>query len=588
MVRTGVLRLQTARKASASMNHRTRCAIYTRKSSEEGLEQSFNSLDAQREACEAFVKSQQHEGWQAVGTHYDDGGYSGGNVDRPALKRLLADIHAGKVSVVVVYKVDRLTRSLADFAKLVEQFDKFNVSFVSITQQFNTTTSMGRLTLNVLLSFAQFEREVTGERIRDKVAASKKKGMWMGGSIPLGYDVRDRHLQINEAEATTVRTIFNQFLRLGNVTILRQWLRENDIRSKAGNHFFGGPLYQVLHNPVYIGLTRHKTDTYPGQHQAIVDREIWDKVQALLAANRQGGKRKPRATKNSLFTGLLFDAESTRYTPTHATKNGRRYRYYTSQTVIKKTEKVETPTRIPAPDLESAVIERLLKLLREPQDLVTSIRNDLQEATSLPADFLARIVARATSTAAAWQSLPGVDREQFLRTVIDRVVVHPTGVEIRIRVPQFIQQLLGKDTPTADSRAGNTIASSQDHLQLVASIECPFRHISQGRALRLIVGNANITTEASRQAILKAIARARLWYEQLTTGEASNFSQLARMHGLSQRFLRAQIKLVQLSPQSIENLMNGSGSLPLSLADLLTAIPMNWREQAFNLPTKSA
>ena len=570
------------------MNARTRCAIYTRKSSEEGLEQAFNSLDAQREACEAYVKSQQHEGWQAIGTHYDDGGFSGGNVDRPALKRLMDDIHAGKVSVVVVYKVDRLTRSLADFAKLVEQFDKFNVSFVSVTQQFNTTSSMGRLTLNVLLSFAQFEREVTGERIRDKVAASKKKGMWMGGTIPLGYDVRDRALQINEAEATTVRTIFNQFLRLGNVTILRVWLRENDICTKSGGHFFRGPLYEMLHNPLYIGLTRHKTNTYPGQHQAILDREVWDKVQALLVANRQGGKRKARATKASLFTGLLFDAEGTRYTPTHATKNGRRYRYYTSQAIIKKTEKVETPTRIPAPDLESAVIERLLKLLREPGDLVTSIRDDFQEGANLPGDLFTRIVARATSTAATWQTLSGTDREHFLQAVIDRVIIHPTRVEIRIRVPQFIQRLLGNNTPTADKRGGNTTVPPQDYLQLVTSIECPFRHIPQGRALRLIVGNTNITTEASRQAILKAIARARLWYEQLTTGEAGSISQLAGMHGLSQRFLHAQMKLVQLSPQSIESLMNGTGSLPLSLGDLLKVIPINWREQGFNLPTKSA
>jgi len=224
------------------MNSRIRCAIYTRKSSEEGLEQSFNSLDAQREACEAYVKSQRHEGWQLIATHYDDGGFSGGNMDRPALNHLMADIHAGKVSVLVVYKVDRLTRSLADFAKLVEQFDKFGVSFVSVTQQFNTTTSMGRLTLNVLLSFAQFEREVTGERIRDKIAASKKKGMWMGGTVPLGYTAQDRKLIVNEPEAVTVRTIFNEFLRLGSVHSLEDWLRENNILSRRDHHFFRGPL----------------------------------------------------------------------------------------------------------------------------------------------------------------------------------------------------------------------------------------------------------------------------------------------------------------------------------------------------------
>jgi DNA invertase Pin-like site-specific DNA recombinase len=255
------------------MIQRIRCAIYTRKSSEQGLEQSFNSLDAQREACEAYVKSQQHEGWRLIPAHYDDGGFSGGNMDRPALKQLIMELQAGNVNVVVVYKVDRLTRSLADFAKLVEQFDKYGVSFVSVTQQFNTTTSMGRLTLNVLLSFAQFEREVTGERIRDKIAASKKKGMWMGGTVPLGYTAGDHKLVLNEAEAATVRRIFNEFLRFGNVTSLREWLRDNNIRSRGGNNFFRGPLYILLRNPHYIGLIKHKKETYPGEHPAIIDRE---------------------------------------------------------------------------------------------------------------------------------------------------------------------------------------------------------------------------------------------------------------------------------------------------------------------------
>jgi site-specific DNA recombinase len=306
------------------MNQRIRCAIYTRKSSEEGLEQSFNSLDAQREACESYIQSQKHEGWQMIATHYDDGGYSGGNTERPALKLLMADICAGKVSVVVVYKVDRLTCSLADFAKLVEQFDKFGVSFVSVTQQFNTTTSMGRLTLNVLLSFAQFEREVTGERIRDKIAASKKKGMWMGGTVPLGYIAQNRKLVVDEAEAETVRTIFNEFLCLGNVHNLYEWLRENKIKTRLGNYFSRGPLYRMLRNQHYLGLIKHKNESYPGGHSAIIDRELWDKVQALLDENIQGKRRKVRATKESLFTGILRDAAGTLYTPTHANKNGRR------------------------------------------------------------------------------------------------------------------------------------------------------------------------------------------------------------------------------------------------------------------------
>jgi DNA invertase Pin-like site-specific DNA recombinase len=259
------------------VNQRIRCAIYTRKSTDEGLEQTFNSLDAQREACEAYIRSQQHEGWQAIASHYDDGNYSGGNMERPALRQIMADIEAGRVDLVVVYKVDRLTRSLADFAKMIEVFDKYKVSFVSVTQHFNTTSSMGRLTLNVLLSFAQFEREVTGERIRDKIAASKKKGMWMGGNVSLGYKVVDRKLLIQESDAVTVRKIFREFIRLGSVLRLAEWLRANEIRTRRGKYFFHGPLYTMLRNPLYLGLIRHKTAIYPGEHAGIIDQVTWDK-----------------------------------------------------------------------------------------------------------------------------------------------------------------------------------------------------------------------------------------------------------------------------------------------------------------------
>ena len=552
--------------------NRIHCAIYTRKSSEEGLEQAFNSLDAQREACEAHVKSQQHEGWQAIAAHYDDGGYSGGNMERPALKRLMAEIHAGKVTVVVVYKVDRLTRSLADFAKLVEQFDKFGVSFVSVTQQFNTTTSMGRLTLNVLLSFAQFEREVTGEHIRDKIAASKKKGMWMGGTVPLGYTAQDRKLVVIVDEAATVRTIFNEFLRLGSVHSLQEWLRENDIRSRRGHHFFRGPLYTVLRNPHYLGRIKHKKDSYPGEHPAIIDRETWNKVQALLDDNMQGKRRKVRATKESLFTGILFDATGMRYTPTHANKNGRRYRYYTSQAVIKKTEKSNAPARIPAHDLEKAVVDRILDWLQTPTELLAALRDET--AAALPEGFFERIIAQAAATAQNWRERIAADRTQFLKMIIERAVILPTHVEISLRVPALVNEILGG-------------SSSAPGLPQIASIECPFRHIPQGRALRLIVGNTNITTEASRQAILKAVARARQWYEQITTGKATNIAQLAAIDGVSPRFIRMQMKLVKLSPQSIENLMTRPESLPLSLNDLLAAIPLDWREQSLGLPTKS-
>ena len=564
MVGTGFLWAQAQAKKGHRMKPPMRCAIYTRKSSEEGLEQSFNSLDAQREACEAYIKSQHHEGWRVIATHYDDGGYSGGNMERPALQQLMADIHAGKVSVVVVYKVDRLTRSLNDFAKIVEQFDTSHVSFVSVTQQFNTTTSMGRLTLNVLLSFAQFEREVTGERIRDKIAASKKKGMWMGGTVPLGYTARDRKLVVNESEAATVRTIFNEFLRLGSVHRLQQWLRENNIKSRSGNHFFRGALYIILRNPHCLGLIKHKGNSYPGQHRAIIQRETWDKVQALLDHNTRDKRREPRATKASLFTAILFDDVGTRYTPTHAKKNGRRYRYYTSQAVIKKAEKGSTPGRIPAHDLEAAVVGRILDWLQTPTELLAALRDQTTQVA--PDGLFTRIIAQATKTAQSWHERIAADRTQFLKTVIQRVVIHPSHIKICLRLPALINEILGPDP----SAAG---------LPPIASLDCAFRHIQQGGVLRLIIGDTSITTDASRQAILKAIARARRWYEQITTGQVRTIVQLAGLHGVSPRFIRMHMKLVQLGPPAIETMMRRSNSLPLSLTDLLATIPMNWTEQ---------
>ena len=327
-------------KVQQRSRKRVRCAIYTRKSSEEGLEQAFNSLDAQREACAAFVLSQRHEGWAALPTLYDDGGYSGGTIERPALQRLIADIEAGQIDVVVVYKVDRLTRALSDFAKLVEVFDRLGVSFVSITQQFNTTTSMGRLTLNVLLSFAQFEREVIGERVRDKIAASKKKGMWMGGNPPLGYDVKDRKLVVNKVEARTVVHIFQRYLALKSVRDLKEDLAATGIRSKRrlrpdGTEFgqrelARGALYGMLQNRIYRGEITHKGNSYPGEHPAIIDQQLWDEVQELVAKNRVERATGARAKYPSLLGGLVFDTTGERLTPTYAIKKGTRYRYYIS------------------------------------------------------------------------------------------------------------------------------------------------------------------------------------------------------------------------------------------------------------------
>jgi site-specific DNA recombinase len=354
-----------------------RCAVYTRKSSEHGLEQDFNSLDAQREAAEAYVKSQAHEGWRLVKTRYDDGGISGGTLDRPALQTLLADIQARRVDIVVVYKVDRLTRSLADFAKLVELFEANGVSFVAVTQQFNTTTSMGRLTLNVLLSFAQFERELAGERIRDKFAASRRKGMWMGGTIPLGYDIKDRKLVINEDEAERVRLIFRQYLALGCVSKLRADLDQRGIRSKqrvltsgrvlGGCSFGRGALYHLLKNPIYRGEVVHKGITYPGEHKAIVDEELWNVVQARLTTNRIT-RRKSRIETGALLTGLVYDDRGNIMSPTYSMRRGNRYRYYISSALLHdRRAEAGSRTRVNAEDIEWLVIEVLGRELPRPE-----------------------------------------------------------------------------------------------------------------------------------------------------------------------------------------------------------------------------
>src|SRR5499433_1898035 len=360
---------------------RKRCAIYTRKSSEEGLEQEFNSLAAQREACEAYIRSQQHEGWVLSKTRYDDGGFSGGNLERPALQHLLTDVRAGRVDIVVVYKVDRLTRSLADFARLVEIFDAQGVSFVSVTQQFNTTSSMGRLTLNVLLSFAQFEREVTGERIRDKIAASKKKGLWMCGNSPLGYRVSERALVIDPAEAETVRRIFALYCELGCVRRVKDEADRLGLRTKhrttangverGGAAFSRGHLYRVLSNPIYTGRIAHKGQLYPGQHPALIDDETWTAVRDRLAAGAGAHRRRTQAAEPSLLAGLLVDPQGQRLTPSHAVKKGRRYRYSVSAALINEagTDGAQS-WRLSAREIENAVITILVHALSSPTRLL--------------------------------------------------------------------------------------------------------------------------------------------------------------------------------------------------------------------------
>src|SRR5215813_9396549 len=396
---------------TADRKAQIRCAIYTRKSSEEGLEQDFNSLDAQRESCEAFIRSQKHEGWVCLSEMYDDGGISGATMERPALKRLLADIDAGRIDAVVVYKVDRLTRSLGDFAKIVEVFDRQAVSFVSVTQQFNTTTSMGRLTLNMLLSFAQFEREVTGERIRDKIVASKKKGIWMGGLPPLGYDVKDRKLVINEREAETVRHIYRRYAALGSVLALKEQLDRDRVVSKARIDKFGrtagakplarGALYLMLQNRIYRGQIVHKDNCYPGEHAAIIDEALWNEVQRRLTANRFERATGVGANQVSLLAGLIYDDTGARMTPTHANKKATRYRYYVSPGLVRGTRR-QAPLgrRVPAGELERLVEERLSAFLASGAELFAVIEplvGDVNDCTD--------VAARAAGLAQRWPNL---------------------------------------------------------------------------------------------------------------------------------------------------------------------------------------
>lgn len=341
-----------------------RCAIYTRKSTEEGLEQAFNSLDAQRESCAAYILSQAHEGWELVNEHYDDGGRSGGNMARPALQQLLADVATGKVDVIVVYKVDRLTRSLADFARIVEALDKAGASFVSVTQAFNTTTSMGRLTLNVLLSFAQFEREVTSERIRDKVAASKRKGMWMGGPVPLGFRLECRKLLIEETEAEIVRRIFQRYLALGSVGLLADELAAAGVRTKvrpfANGRFVGGvvftrgPLALLLQNPIYTGKVKHRGELFDGEHEAIIPLDVWERTQQLFSTNRRERLHGTRARSPSLLTNMISDPEGRPMTPVFTTKGTRQHRYYVTR--LKPGENRNSAWRVPAGDIDRAVL----------------------------------------------------------------------------------------------------------------------------------------------------------------------------------------------------------------------------------------
>jgi len=545
-----------------------RCAIYTRKSSEEGLEQDFNSLHAQREACEAFIKSQTSEGWKLIKSAYDDGGLSGGTMERPALKRLLADIGEGLIDVVVVYKVDRLTRSLADFAKMVELFDAHRVSFVAVTQQFNTTTSMGRLTLNVLLSFAQFEREVTGERIRDKIAASKRKGMWMGGVPPLGYDVRERRLVINPAEADTVKHIYERYLELGRVRQLSKDLEKRGIVSKVrvsqkgiksgGCRFSRGALYELLANPIYIGEIRHKEERHPGQHEAILPREVWERVQQRLRENAARGRGTSNRSISSPLAGKLFDADGQPLYVQGATKARRRYRYYVSKCLVNGSAGDNGKGwRLAAPEIERAVTIAARHILNDRAGLLETLEKSGIDSPDVRAtlELVSNLFRRLQSDA---------DAAAYLVESIERAEVCDDGISVtlRIKVPC--------------SCAGVRTTSILNLSRFV-----PLKMKRRGVETRIIMAEGEDPPRKVDPALLKAVARSRAWFEELASGRVRSLADIARREGIAQRYVERLSRLAFAAPRIVEAICQGRQPAELNAETLLNRIdlPLEWSAQ---------
>jgi site-specific DNA recombinase len=417
-------------KDMLAIKRKLRCAVYTRKSSEEGLDQEFNSLHAQREACEAYVASQKAEGWLLVPDRYDDGGFSGGNLDRPALKHLLSDIDARRVDVVVVYKIDRLSRSLMDFARLVEVFDRNEVTFVSVTQSFNTTTSMGRLTLNILLSFAQFEREVIGERIRDKFAASRRKGIWMGGWAPLGYDIKNRKLIVNKLEAERVQSIFLRFARGTQPQLLIEQLANEGALNKNGKPIDKGYLYRVLNNRVYLGEAVHKGTPYPGEHHPIVERDLWDRVHDLIGASPQARPKRTLGRTPALLKGLIFGPTGA-MTPTHTRRRGRLYRYYVSVDTIRTGASGSRLGRIQAAEIEAVVIGQIRSMLQSPEIIVATWRTARKTTEGLTEAQVAEELRRFDEL---WSELFPVEQMRIVQLLVERIDLSAEGADITLKV----------------------------------------------------------------------------------------------------------------------------------------------------------
>jgi len=525
---------------------RTRCAIYTRKSTEDGLEQDFNSLDAQREACAAYILSQTHEGWEGISELYDDGGFSGGSMERPGLKQLLQDVIAGKVDVIVVYKVDRLTRSLADFAKIVDILDGHDASFVSVTQSFNTTTSMGRLTLNVLLSFAQFEREVTGERIRDKIAASKKKGMWMGGPVPLGYELGDRKLVINAREAETVRHLFQRYTELQSVPQLVEELAAQGYRTKIRHYkdgrqiggvlFRTGALSQLLKNPIYTGKVGHKDKIYDGEHEAIIEQALFDEVQRIFTANRRDNAVGKKSSNPSLLVGIITDPDGRPMTPTHASTGSKRFRYYVTR--LKPGDDKSLVWRLPSGEIERLVIDALARAIADtaPASGDANMIQDQMAASSGIADLL--------------KNAANHEKRKIL-------------LDHRVRVQILKEQVILSFKPQDEAeRAGVCIDA---------------KLVKQGSELKFTIPPTNANIKPAPNATLqKLVAQAFAAQELLLTGKPN-----PALSDYSHRYLGQLVRISWLAPDIIGAIIDGTQPVNLTGRKLTraNAIPLDWPSQ---------
>ena len=552
-----------------------RCAIYTRKSSEDGLEQEFNSLDAQREACAAYVQSQKAEGWVLLPEHYDDGGLSGGTLERPALKQLLTGIDDGLVDQIIVYKIDRLTRSLADFSKIVDRLDAAEASFVSVTQSFNTATSMGRLTLNMLLSFAQFEREVTAERIRDKIAASKRKGLWMGGNVPMGYDADGRTLAVNKTEASTIRQLYDLYLTHGSMRDVKIKADALNLRSRkrvsssgmksGGIPFDRGHIHQILTNPIYAGRIRHKGLIFEGQHPAIIDPVIWDRVQAELQGNaarhrtagaRGAAKGRPQV---SLLCSKLFDETGDRLTPSHSkTRKGRRLRYYVSHRLIKQSgEKDVSGWRLPAPQLEKLVADQVSGTLEAPA-FVSKLIPEVSSGEVVAAQRAVRGVTGLAEEAEA--------RRSRILQMVGRTDLAPGKITIQL-----------DRTKIADMLTIPVDRLNQEALTITAA----FRHRRRGVETRLVLADAPSVRD---DVLLRNVALGHIWFEKIRTGQT--YEDIASEAGVSKRRVMQLVDLAFLAPDIVCNILEGKQPTNLTSDHLIKrGFPDNWDDQRRSFAT---